>query len=67
MELLLLEEIDKELTSINLITLTGSLLIMIKQFILPIGEIIGLFNGTLMQVKFKSWQVEMEKEIELIS
>jgi len=68
MELLLLEEMDKEINQINSISLVVSMLMMIiNAFILLTLLIIVLLNGDVMQKMEKLLQVKMEEEIEWIN
>jgi uncharacterized membrane protein YbhN (UPF0104 family) len=68
MDLLLLEEIEREINQINSVFLLVFMLMMIiNVFILLIRIIIVLFNGNPMQSSVKLLQVEMEKEIEQIN
>jgi hypothetical protein len=68
MELLLLEEMDKEINQINSISLVVSMLMMIiNPFILLTALIIVLLNGDVMQKMEKLLQVKMEEEIEWIN
>lgn len=54
----------KEINYISFLVLITFVLMMIKQYILLIVEMIVLFRGKVMQKKVFLLQVEMEKEVE---